>query len=127
MGPGPFASRLFSPGRLSFLARMDSVQRSGVEYQAGVPQALTLMNGGEISEATDGSRSGLLGALDSPYLSDDDRLEVLFLACLARKPTESERALCSQHLSQAGPANQQSALGDILWALLNSAEFALNH
>jgi hypothetical protein len=127
MNQGPFANRLFSPGRLSFLARMEASQRSATEYHAGVPQALTLMNGGEISEATSAARSGILGALETPLFSDNERLEVLFLACLSRRPTKSESDLCLEYLGAAGAEGKTEALGDVLWAVLNSAEFALNH
>ena len=92
-------------------------------------QVLQLVNGSEVATATEGSASGLLAALDAPLFNDAERVEILFLATLARLPDETEAARALRHLAEATSANGQStaALGDILWALLNGAEFGLNH
>jgi hypothetical protein len=47
------------------------------------------------------------------------------LATLSRYPHTDERESFVDYVSQA--ADPRSALGDVLWALLNSAEFTLNH
>jgi hypothetical protein len=106
---------------------MEAGGRSPLEYQAGILQALTSMNGGEASEATDPQRSPLLGALEAPFLADADRVETLFLATLSRLPAEEERSLFVGHLEQSSPGERQKAWSNILWALVNSAEFSLNH
>lgn len=125
--PGSIASPLVDPGRQAFVAKMQAASRSPVEYQAGVLQALTLLNGEELAAATDPDRGPLLGALQAPLFSDDDRLSTLFLATLSREPTADERALFSKHLSDRPASDRAKSYSDILWALLNSAEFALNH
>jgi hypothetical protein len=124
----PEAEQLRDPRRLAFLAKMASQSRSGVDYQAGVLQALTLINGLEIAEATDPDRSGLLGALEAPWFSDEQRVEILWLATVSRPPSDAERNRCVQYLSDSPTfGDSRRVLSDILWALLNSAEFALNH
>lgn len=115
-------NRLFDQERQSFVARMQSQARSATDYDVGVPQALTMMNGNLVSGATSVG-SGILGAIASPLFDDRERLEILFLATLSRMPTDAERALFEQ---QAG-GETAAAHADLLWALLNSAEFTLNH
>jgi hypothetical protein len=86
------------------------------------------MHGGLIHGATDVATSGLLKSLAAPFLTDDQRLDALFLSTLSRYPTDSERELMLQQVAAAATEGErQQALGDILWALLNSAEFTLNH
>jgi hypothetical protein len=121
------ASPLFDPQRQAFIAKVQTAGRSPLEYQAGVLQALTLLNGADLAEASDPEKSPLLGALGAPFLSADDRLAALFLATLSRPPNEGELAVCRNQLAARGDSDRAKAWGDILWALLNSAEFALNH
>jgi hypothetical protein len=52
----------------------------------------------------------------------------LFLSTISRQPTDDERTKFAAYVEQGGVTNNsQQALGDVLWALLNSAEFVLNH
>ena len=119
----------FDERRQAFVAKMQSQVHSRLDYDAGIAQVLQLVNGSEVATATEGSASGLLAALDAPLFNDAERVEILFLATLARLPDETEAARALRHLAEATSANGQStaALGDILWALLNGAEFGLNH
>ena len=121
------ASLLLDPQRQAFIAKVQSSSRNFLDYQAGVLQALALLNGGDLAEATDPAKSPLLGSLEAPYFSDKDRLEALFLATLSRRPSERETALCMKQLSAFTAEDRAQAYSDVLWALLNSAEFALNH
>jgi hypothetical protein len=59
---------------------------------------------------------------------DDDpakAVEALYLAALARRPTAAERALMTDYVKLQD--NRQIAYADILWALLKSSEFVMNH
>lgn len=58
-------------------------------------------------------------------LSDEQVVEELFLATLCRKPTKAE---LKQSLSFiADEKDRVNALQDIVWALINTREFILNH
>lgn len=131
MAAGPqqqSSSRLLDPRRQEFIARVQTPSRTATEYEAGVPQALTLMNGVEMNAATSGPESGLLTALHSPLFDDEQRVETLFLATLSRLPRDEERSKFVEYVAGGGATgDRRRALGDCLWALLNSAEFALNH
>lgn len=112
------------PLRAEFLSKFRTPP--GVqEFQGSIPQALTLMNGRILAQATDASQQGILAAMDAPFFTDAQRLEVLFLATLSRLPAPAEQEKFSQYI-QAN-ADKRQAFGDALWALINSAEFLLNH
>jgi hypothetical protein len=126
-GQLPF-NRNIDQNRQAFLARFRAPTQGATEYEGGIPQALTLMNGANIRRATDLGQSDLLVALEAPFFSHQRRVEVLFLSTLSRKPTDEERAKFVAYVEQGGTSNSsRQALGDVLWALLNSAEFVLNH
>jgi hypothetical protein len=126
---GQFAlNRGFDQNRQAFLARFRAPTQGATEYEGGIPQALTLMNGANIRQATDLGQSDLLVALEAPFFSNQRRVEVLFLSTLSRPPSDEERAKFVAYVEQGGTNNSsKQALGDVLWALLNSAEFVLNH
>ena len=121
-------SPLLDPNRQEFLAKMPLVAGSATEYQSGVLQALALINGSDIADASDPEESGLLLALQAPVFTDEGRIEALMLATLSRPPSPEETSAFLAHLDGADSTSERRrALGDILWALLNSAEFAMNH
>jgi len=114
--------------REQFVQEFRTLSGRRTEYQGGIPQALTLMNGTLIENATGLTSSGLLKSLEAPFFTNRQRIEVLYLATLSRRPRPQEW----EHLVQFLPENAlgtvlQEGLADILWALLNSAEFTLNH
>lgn len=114
--------------RQAFISKFRAPTAGLTEYQAGIPQALTLMNGTLVGDATTIAKSDLLTALSAPFLADPERIEILFLSTVSRPPSDDEKSSLSDYLSQAGDKSaHDQALGDILWALLNSAEFVFNH
>ncbi len=110
------------------------------EAQTSILQALTLMNGRMIGDATSLERSELLAAVvDSPFMDTKERIETLYLATLTRKPREKELARLVAYVDGGGAyadekaktpeekqRRYQQALADVFWALLNSGEFYLN-
>jgi hypothetical protein len=124
--------------RSEFLTKFARSERA-VEAQTSILQALTLMNGKVVADATSLNRSETLGAiLDAPFLSTAERVETLYLATLSRKPIakESKREAKFIDDAQANAASldeaakqtaYNDALADVFWALLNSPEFMLNH
>ena len=123
----PQATGLFDPRRLSFIGRMQSPSRHSLDYQAGVLQALTLLNGAELHSASHPDQSSLLGALHSPLFTPQERIDVVYLATLARRPSDEERRISYDYLSAAEGNDSRTAFADLVWAILNSAEFAMNH
>lgn len=123
----PFPGVSMNGRRQQFLTKMVSRSADATEYDRGLQQALKLMNGSETSEATDLERSSLLTSLEAPFLSDTQRIEILYLATLTRFPTAAEIARAEEFIA-ADSTNEgrRMARADVLWALLNSAEFTMN-
>ncbi|HEY1188017.1 MAG TPA: DUF1553 domain-containing protein, partial [Gemmata sp.] len=97
-----------------FLAGADST--SPLDYEAGIPQALKLMNA-PITNSPGAARA-VLGSATKP----EDVLERIYLACLSRRPTGDELKNLAAYISRTG---DRTAHSDILWAVLNSSEFTL--
>lgn len=90
------------------------------EYSAGIPQVLRLMNGPLLN------RGMALHAAIRIDATPQDVITSLYLTTLARRPTVTELDRMREHF--AGQRFQpRQAYADMLWALLNSSEFALNH
>ncbi|QJW96023.1 DUF1549 and DUF1553 domain-containing protein [Frigoriglobus tundricola] len=58
-------------------------------------------------------------------LSDEELAEEAFLATLSRVPKPSEKADAVKHLKES--KNRTEGVTDLLWALVNTREFILNH
>jgi hypothetical protein len=58
-------------------------------------------------------------------MPDEDLIDDLFLAALTRKPKPDEKSTALNHLK--GAKNRGEAIVDVLWALVNTREFILNH
>ena len=127
----PIASnvnRFSDPGRAAFLAQFRTSIDQRTEYQAGIPQALTLMNGPMIASATSEGPKGILKSLSAPFFNDATRIEKLFIAALTRKPTDEEKKRYEEFFSsQPAAVKKSDLLSDVLWVLINSAEFTMNH
>jgi hypothetical protein len=113
--------------RAEFLTKFGSTDRP-IDSQSSILQALSLMNGKVIAKATALEHSETLAAIaDAPFLSTADRIETLYLATLARKPSSKEIDRAVRFIQEAGKDANGTALADVFWALLNSPEFILNH
>lgn len=124
VGPA-FSSNMLS--RDAFIEQFSAPAGSPVEYQAGIPQALSLMNGLLTQSASSPETSQMLKALTAPFLSDRQRIETVFLATVGRPPEPQEIESLLPLLEGVAAPERQEVLSDIFWALLNSAEFATNH
>ena len=114
--------------RQAFLTRFESPSRNPGEFQAGAPQALRLMHGTEIRRLAGVDQSPLVKALDHQLFDLDEQIDVLMLATLTRYPDSAERErLATMLAGSSNPTERRQAMANILWALLNTAEFALNH
>jgi hypothetical protein len=87
-----------------------------------IPQALMLMNNRAIQERIRATGQTMLADLLRQTAQDEEALRLLYVRVLARKPTAAEVEACLEHLKQS--KNRAEGFEDILWCLLNSAEFA---
>jgi hypothetical protein len=112
------------PPRAVFLAAFEDTNSQPVDFRASIQQALMMMNGKFIEEATSSARSATVTAVIESNRPVEQRIEELYLVVLSRKPRpEESRRL----LDCATTRDSKEALRDILWSLLNSTEFVLNH
>jgi hypothetical protein len=146
-----FVFDLNSP-RAKFLEKFNNRNDKPTEPQTSIIQALALMNSSFVADATNLERSEMLtGVADFPLWGTAQRIETLYLAALARKPRPEETARLVKYVDSAPgtvsakgfleglqswmdnrkterkPTGKDQALADVLWALLNSSEFILNH
>jgi hypothetical protein len=95
-----------------FLAGADEPNPS--EYEAGIPQALRLMN----SRNTQPAAVKIVGASKGA-----EAVEKIYLTALSRRPTAEESQRLVGYLAKAPTFGE--GVGDVLWAVLNSSEFAM--
>ncbi len=122
--------------RAKFLTKFANQTQRATQAQTSILQALALMNGKVVADATSLEKSETLSAvIDAPFLGTPGRIETLYLATLSRRPTsrEVDRTVrfvddAVRHAdSQDTAIAYNAALADVFWALLNSSEFTLNH
>jgi hypothetical protein len=111
--------------RAAFVARFPHAERR-LEGHGSIPRALSLMNGRLLAGALRTDADNTLSAVaDSTFLDAAAQVETLFLAALGRPPRPGEKDRFVKYVRDGGDRNR--ALGDVFWALLNSAEFSHNH
>jgi hypothetical protein len=90
--------------------------------EPAVPQTLFLMSDPVLLKKL---TTGRLAKLLAEKKSDGDVIEELFLATLSRPPDEREKSAALAHLRDKN--DRTKAFTDMLWALINTREFILNH
>ncbi len=88
-------------------------------------QVLHLMNAPPVNDKIS-SPTGRAARLAASDLSPDEIVVELYLAAFGRPPRGEESNAAHAAFTAPG-ATRRSAAEDVLWALLNSAEFVLNH
>jgi hypothetical protein len=98
------------------------------ENPTTIIQALTLMNGSLVGEATTIESSRTLAAiLELPGLSQNERIEAIYIAVLSRLPKPEELRKINNYIETGGSGQTKKRYADVLWALLNGIEFRTNH
>lgn len=92
---------------------------SALSYETGIPQILRLMNSPQMNPPN------IIQRLVDKNEDTKTSIEKIYLSILNRMPTDEESSRMTNFLSQATDKNK--GLGDMVWALLNTSEFTLNH
>ena len=71
------------------------------------------------------NNSGRLQKIIKSKMSDEQKLEELFLATLSRLPNDRDKKAFTDYLERV--PDRPQALTDTMWALINTREFILNH
>ncbi len=95
---------------------------TSLEQATSILQALYLMNSQESRRATYflSSQHALSAIVTNPFMSDDDRIDALYLLTLTRFPTETERKRVHDVFLTAAPKPPSSSLGATLAAQLRN-------
>ncbi len=108
-------------------------------FNGTIPQALMMFNGELIRNATDAKKGSFLWELANSNLKPQQKIDYVFKAGLARRPTKDEIAIANKLFMARATSGEQkkkrvdpaaagvAALQDVWWAVLNSNEFIINH
>ena len=121
--------------RKAWLAQFYSVMENEENGDASTfdgtfSQTLMMMNGDLVQNAVSDAPGTVLHEILRMAGDDQERIKGLCRAALGRDPKRNELASFQQNLRHRRPeagANGSEPYGDILWAYLNSNEFAVNH
>ena len=94
--------------------------------EPSVLQTVYLRNDGELLSLLDNAASWVreVGATE-PVPAREELIRSAYLRTVSREPTAAETAASLEHLAAA--KDLRSGLKDVLWALVNTKEFLLNH
>ncbi len=104
--------------RQAFVAFFMLEDPDPTEYQVGIPQVLRLMN----SRMT--NNNSALGKVLKETKDPVQVIDQLYLTVLSRLPSPVEKDRMLAHVKKQ--SDVKTGYADILWAMLNSSEFALN-
>ena len=90
--------------------------------EPALPQTLFLMTDQQLLNKI---TTGRLRKLMAQKKTDAEILEEIFLATLTRYPTKDEKTQTLDYIRSK--TNRTTALTDVVWALVNTREFILNH
>lgn len=95
----------------------DRMTIDGGSREGSSPQVLMLMNGNGQKMLT--NKDSLILRTMEKVKSPADKVEVVFLSILSRKPTFREKDITKKQLAEHGDSGYQN----IIWALINTREF----
>jgi hypothetical protein len=103
---------------ITFGTRPEELEGSIVN--SGLPQFLRLLNGPLLN-----GELPAISRLTKSNLPAEDVIETLYLAAYSRRPSADELKTTTRYV--ADHPNTTEAYAGLLWALVNSAEFVVNH
>jgi hypothetical protein len=123
--------------QVTFLFDVDEEADPTIE-EVTVPQALLLLNGPLANAGASALPGTALSDLLAMPVSDEAKLEELYLRTLSRRPTRAEltrlvaflrapRAVVETRKGATPPSPLVQAYEDVFWAILNSSEFQMRH
>ena len=90
-------------------------------FNGTIPQTLMMFNGDLIQKATAPKEGGFLEQIaKDKKMTNADKINVLYMATLSRKPSKSEIDWANQ-LLLARQGDPVGALQDVFWVVLNTA------
>ena len=97
----------------------DTVKSAADRMRAHDIAALVVKSGAAIT--------GLISDREIVHAVSRHGERALYMAVLGRKPRPEELTKLVKHVETGDAAKQKQRLGDVMWTLLNSVEFRVNH
>ncbi|HAY82529.1 MAG TPA: hypothetical protein DCY79_22205, partial [Planctomycetaceae bacterium] len=94
------------------------------DYKPSVKQALFFLNDSQVLALLQPHEGNLTAQLDQ--MPDAQVADTVFLNIFSRPPVDAERKLVEAHLQQHAKQRPE-ALRQLVWAMLTSLEFCINH
>ena len=95
------------------------------DTKGAIVQALHLMHAEKLNSKITHEK-GLARKLADGKQTPSEIARTIYLAALSRRPTEKEGAVVAAYFEKH-KEDRRAAVEDLLWAVINSAEFVLNH
>jgi hypothetical protein len=112
----------------SLISNFGDDEGNEVSFSGTVVQALMMMNGNDLNSAIGGADGNVAKLVDKRGASPRLIVHDLYLLALNRPPTSRELERISAALRmRVVDRKPEAPYQDLLWALLNSNEFMLNH
>jgi len=124
---GEVARQLGPSGRQildQLVAQLGKLRGEASQAKVGIVNALVTLHGDLLDRASNEESSRLLRALQAPHLDHREQVRWLYLSTLNRPPSLQEEQALSE-LVNSSTSNPLLWQSDLLWALLNSTEFAM--
>lgn len=118
--------KMLANGLREYRFAFDDDEMADTDFDGSMPQALLLLNGEITNNGTRAGDDGVLGAILAETREPAARLDQMFLAIYARRPSADERSLMLASLAAAG-RDPRKAYEDMYFALLTSTEAMTNH
>lgn len=98
-----------------------------VTFNGTVVQALLMINGKEINDEIKSPGGTIAQSMTKHKGKYNETISDIFMAVLGRPPLTNEPAIVNRIANKYGGKFDSTFFGDVMWALLNSNEFILNH
>jgi hypothetical protein len=125
-GRGGFGGGPFGRGQLGLRGSIKSLfdfdpSAKPEDVEGSVPQALLMMNNETLNRQIKATGNTVLAKVLKDFSKDGDAVDQVYLRALSRSPTVNEKKVCLEHVGTS--KSRGAAFEDILWSLINSAEF----
>ncbi|HEV3122522.1 MAG TPA: DUF1549 and DUF1553 domain-containing protein, partial [Isosphaeraceae bacterium] len=95
--------------------------------EASLTQSLHLLNSGEVQQKLTSGTARAAGWV-ADTRSEPEKIQELYRLCCSRAPSAEEESICMAHLAQRRAEGKlRQGYEDLLWTLINTKEFLLNH
>jgi Protein of unknown function (DUF1549)/Protein of unknown function (DUF1553) len=107
-------------------SELGTMRGDASEFTGGVIQSLRTQHDPKMEQLWESSSSRLLRALNAPFMDSMGRVKWMYLATVCRPPTDEEVRILSPLTGENVAEGKEAEWPhDLLWALLNSSEFAI--